>query len=375
MEFTIERSELSRGLQITQSAVARKTTMPILANLLLSAEKDGLKILASDLEITAVSTVKAEVKKSGSTSVNARIFSEIVRELPDGQVNFKLTEGERLELVSKGSRFKMVGISADEFPNVPGLAVETKARFPAGMLTEMINRTIYSSSTDETRFNLNGICFEIASGDAKKEKNKESSLCMVATDGHRLAMITRPANGLDFSGRAIVPRRGLAEIRRVLESQQEVGLSIHEGFFVIEANDFKVSMRLIDGEFPDYSQVIPKDTGAMASVKAADLAQALRRVMLMVSDREKCVRMTFAPENLRISSSSPELGEASEELPIRYQGDVLTVGFNAVYVHDVAAALGEEQNLIIELHGELGPGRFSVENDESTIGIVMPMRL
>jgi DNA polymerase-3 subunit beta len=190
-------------------------------------------------------------------------------------------------------------------------------------------------------------------------------------------MITRPITGLSFNERVIVPRKGLSEIRKILDEQceNEVGIDINEGFLVLETSDAKISMRLIDGEFPDYNQVLPKDKGVTATVSGEELAQALRRVVLMVTDKAKCVRFDFSKGALKIFSSSPELGDASEEIPVKYEGQALSLGFNARYLLDFAASLSESQALTIELHGELGPGRFQAGDDDSYCGIIMPMRL
>jgi len=377
MDIIVDKNDLNRALQITQSAVAKRTTMPILSNILLSTSDGQLKLSASDLEVSIVVLVKAEVRSGGSTTVNARIFSEIVRELPEGSVKITLTEGERIEVVTKGSKFRIIGTSAEEYPTLPGLMGPVSGRIPAKLLLEMIAKTLYAASLDETRFNLNGVCFEMVEGSGGKQGESGKSLRMVATDGHRLALITRPAGDFSFQGRVIVPRKGLAEIRKILdgETENEVGIGISEGFLLLEAHDFKVAVRLIDGEYPDYSQVIPVDKGEVAVLKGTDLMQSLRRVMLVVADREKCVRMSFSSGLLRISSSSPELGEASEEIAVNYEGQALTAGFNALYILDVVSAMAQENSLVIELHGELGPGKFYMEQDDSSLAIVMPMRL
>ena len=373
MELTLPKSDLSKALLVTQSVVERKTTMPILANVLLSATENHLRISSTDFEITALVNVKANVRTTGSTTVSAKVFSDIVRELSDGDVSLKLTEGERLEISSSNSKFKMVGVSADEYPSLPGIAAEVVGRISSKQLMEMINKTLYAVSQDETRFNLNGVCFELV-GEGKKS---EAALRMVATDGHRLAMITRPIEKLAFSDRIIVPKKGLAEIKKILDSDSDklIGIDVKDGFLLIETEEAKLSMRLIDGEFPDYNQVLPKRKGMTANVPTAGLAQALKRVSLMVTDKGKGVRFDFSKGELRVSSSSPELGEARESLEIKYEGDPLSIGFNARYLMEIAFSLEENEAFIMELNGELGPGKFYAESDESYVGVVMPMRL
>ena len=373
MDLTITKEALNEILSVTQSFVGKKTTMPILNNILLSASDGQLQISATDLEITAVASATAQVRSGGSTTVNARVFSEIVRELPESDITIKLQEGERVEITAKSSKLRMVGVSAEEFPSLPGINFEPKARVSAKQLSEMIGKTLYAVSQDETRINLVGVCFEAQPGKSKKEK----SLRLVATDGHRLGMVTRPIVGLELEERIIVPRKGLSEIKRILdvEGEGDVGIEVREGYLVLEAGKSKISVHLIDGEFPDYNQVIPKGKTSEATVSSAELAQALRRVVLMVTDKSKCVRFDFMKNGLRVSSSSPELGEATEELAVSYKGDPVSIGFNAIYFLDFIGTLGEPGKIMMELNGALGPGKFFPEGDESCIGIIMPMRL
>ena len=371
MDITISKEELSKVLSLTQSIVERKTTMPILTNLLLSVSDGELKISATDLEVTAISKTSAEVRSGGSTTVNAKVFAEIVRELPDGAVTITLTDGDRVEITCGNSRLKMIGISAEEYPSLPGMGYEPENKMPAHELLGMINSTLYAVSMDETRFNLNGVCF------SSQKSGKETTLKMVATDRHRLALITRATDGFEFDGQAIVPRKGLSEIRKLLDEcgNAEIGIDIRDGFLLLDTASTRVSMRLIDGEFPDYKQVLPKQDGVVSTVSSTEIAQSLKRVALMVTDKGKCVKLDFAPGSLRVSSSSSELGEAVEELDVDYDGEPLSVGFNAKYIMDYAASLGEDQRMCIELNGALGPGKFYAEGDESYIGIIMPMRL
>ncbi|MCB0340005.1 MAG: DNA polymerase III subunit beta, partial [Bdellovibrionales bacterium] len=312
-----------------------------------------------------------EVSEAGSTTVNAKVFYEIVRELPDEKISMRLGDGERLEIASGNSQLKIIGVSAEEYPSLPGLGLAVKSDLAAEQLSEMISKTVYAVSADETRFNLSGVCFELI-----KAESGEQLLRMVATDGHRLAMITRPAESLNFQGSALVPRKGLNEVRKLLEDEKgKVGIEVKEGFLLLQGSRAKVSMRLIDGEFPDYKQVLPKDEGVVAVVSTDEISQALRRVSLVVTDKAKGVRLDFSKGTLRVSSSSPELGEASEQVKVDYDGKPLSVGFNAKYLIDVAASFQEKTNLCMELHGELGPGKFFAQNDESYVAIVMPMRL
>ena len=372
MEFSIAALDLHKALQMVQSIVEKRTTMPILSNVLLSANQDSVRISATDLEITIAIEVPAKITKKGSTTVNAKVFADLVKELPGGSVDIRLGDSERLEIHTGSTNLKIVGVSADEYPTLPGLGFEVKARLEAQQLADMVAKTVHAMSADETRYNLNGICFEMQPG----AKKSAPLLRLVATDGHRLSLVSRPCGELDIKERIIVPRKGVLEIRKILDDTKgEIGVAFEEGFLVLQNQNAKISIRLIDGEFPDYNQVIPKDAGVVAKMSVKQLSQAIRRVALLVTDKSKCVRFDFSKDHLRLSSASPELGEATDELEIDYKGKPLSVGFNAKYLADFASALSEDQTLMIELHGELGPGKFSIEGDESFLGIIMPMRL
>jgi DNA polymerase-3 subunit beta len=380
MEVRIPKADLSRVVSIVQSVVERKSTMPILQNILLTAEDSVLRISSTNLEVAAVVEIPAEVKKKGSITLSGRVFGEIVRELPEDSVQLTLKDASRIEISAGKSVFKVLGTSSDEYPNLAGVSLEIAHRVPARQFAEMISKTIYAVSTDENRFNLNGVCFDLV-GEADK-KGAGRQLRCVATDGHRLAMISRPISGLQFEDSVIVPTKGLSEIRKILDTQEDsdVAIDIAEGFFLLQTDGTKgpktkIALRLVDGEFPDYQQVLPKKTGVTVPMEKDQLSQALRRVALMVTDKSKCVTFDFLAGCLRLSSSSPELGEASEELAIDYHAENLRVGFNAKYLLDFCASVGEMNIIEIELHGEHGPAKLVAQGDESSIGIVMPMRL
>jgi DNA polymerase III subunit beta len=385
MEITIPKSELSKLLHITLAIAEKKSTMPVLGNLLLQAEGAVCKITASDIEITAVASAKAVVKKQGSITVPAKMFGELVRELPDGDVTLKAGDRDRIEIIAGSSKLKIVGTSADEYPIPSSLGLETKCKLSAQTLVEMINQTLYAVSLDEGRYNMNGVALELI------KEAKTSSLRMIATDGHRLALITRPLDGVAFTGlvpkgakksegvadHVIVPRKGLAELRKALDSVGDVavGVDVINGFLVLESASWKFVVQLLDSEFPNYEQVLPKSPGIKVAVLSSQLAHALKRVSLVVSDKNKGVRLDFFTDLVRVSSSSPELGEAQEEIDIDYKGKELSIGFNARYVIDALATAGESQPYILELSGESGPAKMYAEADESAIAIVMPLRL
>ena len=385
MELTISKLELSKLLHITLAIAEKKSSMPIFGNLLLRARDKSFEVTASDLEITAIATCNAQIKTPGAITVSAKVFGELVREMPDGDVTIKLGDRDRVEVLATNSKLKIVGVSAEEYPVPASLALKANCKLPAPILAEMINKTLYAASLDEGRYNMNGVCLEIV------KEGKTTALRMVATDGHRLALVTRPFEGVAFTGHGlngsskktemtehvIVPRKGLAEVRKALEVVGDVlvGVDVREGFLVVEGETWKLVVRLMDSEFPNYQQAVPKGPGTKIAVLSSQLTQALKRVSLVVSDKNKGVRFDFLSNMIKISSSSPEVGEAQEEVEVQYSGRDMSVGFNARYIIDALAIVGENQPFIIELSGETGPGRFYAESDESCLGIVMPLRL
>jgi DNA polymerase-3 subunit beta len=385
MEITIPKSELSKLLHITSAIAEKKSTMPILGNLLLLAKDNTLTVTASDLEVTAAASSSATVMRKGSITVASKVFGELVRELPDGDVTIRVGERDRIEVIAGSSKLRIVGMGSEEYPVPPGISLETKCKLSAQTLSDMINKTLYAVCFDEGRYNMNGVCVELI------KEGKISSLRMIATDGHRLALITRPLQGIEFTGlvakglgkgdgvsdNVIVPRKGLTEVRKALEAAGDVGVGVDviEGFLVVEGPSWKLVVQLVDSDFPNYEQVVPKTPGVRIVALSSQLAQALKRVSLVVNDKSKGVRLDFFRNFLRISSSSPEVGDAQEEVEVAYEGRDFSVGFNARYIMDVLATVGENQPFILELSGETGPGKFYSEADESAIGVVMPLRL
>lgn len=369
MNITVEKQQLLKAISLTQTIVQKKTTMPILLNILLTATEEGLSVSATDLEVAVVSRIQAQVTTGGRISVHAKVINDIVRELPEGEVHLQLSEGERLEISAGKTKVRMVGQSAEGYPILSSMEVSVTQEVAASLLVEMINKTLYAVSSDETRFNLNGIYLEPCSVEG------EPGVSMAATDGNRLAFIKRPCN-LKIDEGVIIPRKGILELKRVLDEKggEQVYFGVVNGLVVLETSDTKLTVQLVDGEFPDYSQVIPKEEGTELFVSSDELAHAVKRVALLSTEKTKCVLFDFAPELLRLSSSSPELGDAVEEIAVEYEGEVLRIGFDARYIHDLATSLEENQTLRVELHGELGASRFSPRSDPSYIGIIMPMR-
>jgi DNA polymerase-3 subunit beta len=371
MQASIPRGELVRGLGRIQSIVEKRNSMPILANALLTASKGGkLEIAATDLDIGIRGIHPAEVKKPGALTVSARKLFEIIRELPEEVIHLTANPNSYLELKCARSRFTLAGTAAEEFPTLPALSPGTMGRLQAAVLSSMIERTVYAASTDETRYNLNGVYFELLEDGAR--------LRMVATDGHRLAIAER-AVGAEAAGLAsgvILPRKALAELKKLVDEEDadEIELGFEGNSALARKGDVTLVMRLVEGEFPNYRQVLPKGNRHKVAVASDALASAVRRASLVSIERSRAIRVELAPGVLRISSTNPDLGDALEELDVDYQGDELAIGFNARYLIDCLAAF-KSKEVELALEDELAPALVRPIEDGDSLAVVMPMRL
>jgi DNA polymerase-3 subunit beta len=368
MEIKAKRGDLLATLYWAQSIVERRNTMPILANALIDAQKGNIQLAATDLEVGVRGVVDGEVVKPGTLTINAKKLYEIIREIPTEQVQLKRLENDWVEIRSGKSLFKIVGMDAREFPQFPSFDAKGRATVPASLIRGMIERTIFAVSTDETRYSLNGVFVE---------QGAAGSVRMVSTDGHRLAFEEQALGALGLSKGVILPRKGLGELRKLLESGDEGAVSIgfKENMALVSKDKVDLFMRLIDGEFPDYTKVIPKGNPSHAKIEHVELLQALRRVSILSSERYKGVKLEFSQNSISISASNPDLGEAVEEIDAEYQGAPISIGFNARYILDVLGVLGNDGDVSIELKDELSPSVIRQAGSAGYLYVLMPMRL
>jgi DNA polymerase III subunit beta len=368
MEIKAKRGDLLATLYWTQSIVERRNTMPILANVLIEAQKNEVRLTATDLEVGVRGFVDGNVVREGTVTLNAKKLYEIIREVPSEQVQLKRLENDWVEIRSGKSVFKIVGIDAREFPQFPKIDDKELSTTPASTIREMIERTIFSVSTDETRYSLNGVFVEESNG---------GKVRMVSTDGHRLAFEERALGSLGLTKGVILPRKGLSELKKLLESGDDgvVSIGFRENMGLVTKDKVELFMRLIDGDFPDYTKVIPKGNPNIAKIEHQELLQALRRVSILSSERYKGIRMEFSNGKVSISANNPDLGEAVEEMEADYTGKPLSIGFNARYLLDVLTVLDSEGDIDIELKDELSPSVIRKTGKEDYLYVLMPMRL
>ncbi len=374
MKLSIPKSELQRGLARIQSIVEKRNTMPILANVLLEAHRDGddgrLELAATDLEVGIRSSQAADVETPGSVTASAKKLYEIIRELPDEPVHIEVSPNSYLTIECARARFSLAGNAAEEYPTLPVASSGKTVTVQAVVLSQMIERTMYAASADETRYNLNGVFIERIPDTGK--------LRMVATDGHRLAYVDRELGseleGLDRG--VIIPRKGLAELKKLLDEEDteeiEIGFEGNNG--LVSKQGVTLVMRLIEGEFPNYRQVIPKETNRHVILSVDSLSHALRRVALLSSERSHAVKFELTSGLLKLSSNNPDLGEAYEELDIDYNAEELTIAFNARYLMDSLAACAAKE-IRLSLQDSLSPAQMVPTTDDDSLAVVMPMRV
>lgn len=354
MEFVIRREDLVRELQTVTGVVEKRATLPILANLLLEAGPSGLEVGASDLEVTVRGTAQATVRKPGSVTLPAAKLYEIARSLPDAEVSFKLLDRNMMAITCQRVRYKIGGQSRDEFPKFPEVDVTKGVKLPGPALRDMIDRVSFAITTEDPRYSLRGALLLL----------HEGTLTLVATDGYRLAYVSRkldvPKSATDT--RLVVPRKALAEVSKLAAELQEdavvtLGKTGDHIFFVVGGHVLTTTVP--EGPFPKYEEVMPKQCDTSIGLSTADLTDAVRRVSLLASDRfGKAVRFTLSKGRLELSSET-EMGEAHEEIGVDYAGEEKAIGFNARYLLDFLSVVGTER-----VRMELDPRRAGEDEDK-----------
>ncbi len=379
MELVIERSVLQDSLSMVQGIVERRNTVPILGHVLLEPNGANLRLAATDLEVGIRTEVPCRVDKKGSVTLNARKLFEIVREAEGGEVSLKSLDNDWVELKCGRARFKMMGLDPRSFPAMPSQAAKPQGdaarkavkgdlTIATGALAGMIDKTIFAVSPDEARYNLGGVLIESPSPGAVR---------MVATDGHRLSMIEREAAEFTMQGNAIIPRKGLAELRKLLdqEGEEQVRLMVDGQLASLKRGATEVSMRLVEGEFPDYRGVIPKQSKYLISIGRDALLNSIKRAAIFSNERYHGVKLALAPGSLTVSSTSPEMGEASETIDVDFKGEEFSIGFNAAYMMQALGVIPAESDAVLGLSDDVSPGVITTPADSQFTYVVMPMRL
>jgi DNA polymerase-3 subunit beta len=373
MQFIISRDALLNLLAKTQNIVEKKNTMPILVNILMDVDHDKLSVFATDLEVSITDHVSVEMKSPGKIAVDTKNLFNIIKEFSPGNIQILKKPNNWIEIRQNKVVFNIMGLAPEEYPLFPTFETTEFISSPTEMLYDMINKTIYAVSNDETRYHLNGVYFE----QMKSEGN--ASYRMVATDGHRLSLIERQTESnpiTAFSQGCIIPRKGLIEIRKILESAkgQKVDFAIEGAQIILKQNTATLMVRLIEGRYPNYQQLIPQNLNKELSVKKDEFMSSLRRISLVANAKSKGITLGMSKGLLKITSNNPDVGDAEEEIAIEYAGEDLKIGFNARYLLDILGSIDDE-NILINFKDQLSPGILRPKNDKNYTCIIMPMRI
>jgi DNA polymerase-3 subunit beta len=366
MKIKIQKEELYKRLSDIQNVVEKKDTMPILNHFLLTVKNGSNYIIATDLETAVKEPIEAEVFDEGSICVPAKKFFEIVKELDDF-IEIETLDTQWIRIKSGKSSFRLACLSPEDFPAWPSLeAGSERMQFPASLMKEMIDKTIYAAGESDTRYVLNSLLLHVKPG---------GELSVVGTDGHRLALLQKKVDiNIKDEKKLIIARKAISELRRFLvDDSKYVTITLGKNHILFNIDDIEFLTRLIDGTYPNYEQVIPKSNEKILIADRESMIKSLKRVSIMSKERSNAVKIDLTPNNITISASNPDMGEAIEEMTLQYNSSPMTLFFNARYIIDVLNVMSSD-NVIFKLNEPLSPAMIMQDNNEDYICIVMPMR-
>lgn len=363
MKFSVSKDKLLEGLQTVQNVVSTRTTLPILSNVLIQATEGRVRFTTNDLDVGMSCTIDAQVDASGGTTLPARRLAGIVKELPSAEVEIEVDGKNTASIRCGQSFFKMNGLAEDEFPALPKLENAKTFTFKQKELKDGLRKTSYAISTDETRYVLNGILFSF----------KENKLTLVATDGRRLALVDIEGEfPRSQEGDLIVPTKCIVELQRLLNDDGETRMLVTENQVAFEVNGKLLVSKLIEGNYPNYRQVIPAETKERVTIERELLLTAARRVSLLSSEKSNSVKLNFTKNNLEITANTPEVGEARESLAVQYKGKEFSIAFNPGFLQDPLRNLTEDE-VHLDLIDEMSPGVIKIGTP--FLYVLMPMRI
>ncbi len=375
MNFEIHKKEFLKGLSLMQSVAGRKTTLPILSHILIEGEKNSIYLTGTDLETGIREELTATVQQGGKASISAKKLYEIVRELPEEMIHIKKKENHWITLQCANSIFNLAGLDPDEFPSLPTYQDEYFSKVSTHLMKEMIEKTVFAASNEESRYHLNGVLF------SQSQQGTKVVLRMVATDGHRLSLIDRENQAIrGIEKGIIIPKKGVLEIKKIMGDQD--GEEEIESYFDQTHGFFKMGkslmvIRLIDGEFPEYDQVIPKGNDKKIVMQKERIYGCLRRVSTMASERVEGIKLSLKRNSIELNSYHQDFGDAKEEVEVSYEGPPIEIGFNARFLMEALNVMDMDE-VMMELKDEGSPGilkPLSTTESSNQICIIMPMRI
>lgn len=375
LKFQIEKGVLLLGIQRVQGIIDKRGGSPIFSNVLMEGAGSQISITATDLEIGIKGTYPANIQWEGGIAVSGRKLLEIIRELPEGNVEIEVEDGKQVTITSGKSFFRIAGAGKEDFPALPEMSEEDMVLVDSRIFLEMIRKTFFAVAEAEPRHVLNGALLEIEKGGDGKAKIR-----MVSTDGHRLAVCERTIEDLkgllkrETAGPLIVPKKTLLELRRLLDVNEGIKIGIAEKQISFKGEEIFITSRLIEGNYPNYRQVIPQKGEQVIRVNRTDFSTVVRRVSVMSREKTGAILAEFSPGKAILKARDPEVGEAREDVEVDYKGEDLTIGLNYQYLLDALEAVDDEE-VVIEMQSSLSPCVIKQESDPDALCIVMPMRV
>ncbi len=362
MKFKVEKSSLILAIQTVQNVITTKSALPILSNILIEAQTDTLKLTATDLDIGITCVIPVDIQEAGAITIPAKRFSDIIKEFPVEMISVSTKKNNQVTIDSEMCQFKIMGLMKEEFPKLPEFKDQKVIKINQGVFKQMLSLTVFAVSLDESRYVLNGILFKINKG----------LLTLVSTDGKRLAVAERKlAVESDLEMSMIVPLKTIQELNRNLKDEGELSLVVSSNQALFDLGNVGIVSRLIEGEFPDYKQVVPPVSENKMKVVRSQILLAIKRAALLATPDYQAVKLEVFKNKLVISKSTPDVGEFHEELAVEYQGKELVIGFNPIYLIDILKNLNEE-TINLEMVDQEKPGVIRLSG---YVYIVLPMRL
>jgi DNA polymerase-3 subunit beta len=363
------KKELLESLNKIHSVVEKRNTLQILSNVYLSVQSDQLTIKATDLEVSMETVLPVQVIEAGRATVSAKNFLDIVRELPEKEIHIHSKDNHWIGIACGKSNFNIMGLAPEDFPSLPSHSGKNSAKANVEVLKKMIDHTLYAVSADETRYHMNGVCLEPV--ESKKFR-------MIGTDGHRLAYFEDrlfDEVSSSWTKGIIIPRKGIQEIRKIIEGAgNSIEFSVEGNHVLVKSPNTFLSVRLIEGQFPDYKQVIPKNNSKTLEIDRNSFFDSLRRVSLLANEKSRGVKFFISSGKLEISSSNPDIGEATEVIETNYKGDHLEINFNAKYLQETLSVV-QSPSVLFDLNDRMSPGVLRVPGSDEYLSVLMPMRL
>jgi DNA polymerase III subunit beta len=369
MEFKINREVFLEGIQKTLGIVEKKTTIPILNNILLKAENNKLKIIATDREIILISDYDAEISSSGEITISAKKMYEMIREIQGETINF-VQKNNIVKISANRAFYKIPGLPAEDFPSISDDKDIPLYKIKGAVIKDLINKTSFAMAADESRKNLNGVLLE------EGVDGVDHLLRMVATDGHRLATAKGVTSGpfLKTGKGIIIPRKGLMEVKKLIDESEEVKIGLNKNMFIVKTENTLLKVSLVDADYPDYKKVVSTEKGIRVVLDKEYFLHALRRMSVVSSERYGGVILSFSKGKMTLNSTNLDVGEATEEIDIEYDGEVIDCGFNVNYLIDAISVVTKDK-ILFEVGVGLKPSSIKQADDDSYLCIIMPLKI